>query len=423
MKHNLVSRERSEMSRRMALMRVAGVIVAHFCGVIPCVTAQSADAGKGPQDPTNRQLQQRVEQLEIELKELKNLLGKAAPAAPKVASADPEGEQPDTRTRFPSLEFHGFGDVSYVITDEKDGRNSFALGQLDLFVTSRLSENFDVLSEIVFEAGEDNHFSADVERLLLRYTPTDYFHAAAGRYHTAIGFQNTAYHHGTWFQTAVGRPFIFDFEDDGGILPLHQVGVTINGQIPSGSLGLRYVLEVGNGRNYSSNAEPVLNVADDNGYKAVNLALSARPDWLPGLQFGVSAYHDRVTPEGLPRINQTIVDGYAVYQRPKFEWLNEVLRIRNDPQGSATTTTWATYSQVSSQFGRYRPYLRYQYSYSPQSDLIFSSLGRSGVIHGPSVGLRYDFNELATLKLQYDHYWEDGGRRQNQFTTQVGFTF
>jgi len=36
------------------------------------------------------------------------------------------------------------------------------------------------------------------------------------RYHTAIGYYNTAYHHSTWFQTTTGRPFLFEFEDKGG---------------------------------------------------------------------------------------------------------------------------------------------------------------------------------------------------------------
>src|SRR6267142_555838 len=75
---------------------------------------------------------------------------------------------------------------------------------------SASSEKFKFLSEIVFEGGPDNiygvtrgeinTFSVDVERYLIQYSYNDYLNVAAGRFHTAIGYYNTAYHHSTWFQ-------------------------------------------------------------------------------------------------------------------------------------------------------------------------------------------------------------------------------
>ena len=109
----------------------------------------------------------------------------------------------------------------------------------------------------------------------------------AGRYHTAIGYYNTAYHHSTWLQTATGRPFLFKFEDDSGILPIHNVGVSVTGIIPSGRLGLHYIAEVGNGRASSSpNAEPVQNTVDENNGKSFNLRILFRPTGVRGLQAG-----------------------------------------------------------------------------------------------------------------------------------------
>jgi hypothetical protein len=171
------------------------------------------------------------------------------------------------------------------------------VGQLDLFMTAALGESFGIVSEVVFEADDANTFAVDVERLLLQYSPSTYFSIAVGRFHTAIGYYNAAYHHGNWFQTTTGRPIIFRFEDEGGILPVHGVGVTAHGHIPSGRLGLRYVAEVSNGRaSRSPSAEAVQNVQDENGRKAVNLAMLARPDWLPGLQGGFSIYLDERWP-------------------------------------------------------------------------------------------------------------------------------
>ena len=347
----------------------------------------------------------------------------AASTNPATEASEPASEAAGERTRFPTIQFRGFGDISYVVNDRRDEHNSFALGQLDLFLTSQLAEDLDVLGELVVESRDDNAFATEIERLQLNYRPSDYFNVAAGRYHTAIGYYNTAFHHGAWLQTAVGRPRIFGFEDDDGVLPIHNVGLSVSGQIPSGPLGLHYVFEVGNGRHYGATAEPVLNVADDNDHKAVNLGLTARPDGVPGLQLGVSAYHDTATPDGLPRLDQLIVAGHVVWQRPKFEWFNEVFWFRHAPAGGSATHAVAAYSQVARQWGRVRPLFRYQYTYAQRADVIFSNFGEPGLTHGPSVGLRYDFSALAALKFQYDHWWQSGGRSINQFTTQVVFTF
>jgi hypothetical protein len=77
-----------------------------------------------------------------------------------------------------------------------------------------------------------------VERLVLQYRGSDFFNADIGSYRTAIGYYSTAYLRGSWLQTAISRPKMFTFEDQGGFLPLHAVGVSVNGRIPSGDLSL-----------------------------------------------------------------------------------------------------------------------------------------------------------------------------------------
>src|SRR5207249_8140498 len=128
---------------------------------------------------------------------------------------------------------------------------------------------------------------------------------------------------------------------------IHNVGVSVSGSIPSGSLGLHYVAEIGNGRNYTKDEEPVLTVADNNQYKALNLELFARPSAWPGLQAGAGIYHDRLTTEGLPDIDQFIFSGHAVYLSPTFEWLNEALVLRHAPEDSSRVFyTLAFYTQI-----------------------------------------------------------------------------
>lgn len=331
------------------------------------------------------------------------------------------------------LRIRGFGDISLHGDSRPGDTTSFSLGQLDLFVTSDVSDKFKFISEIVFEggpndiygnvSGEANSFSVDIERYLLQYAHNDFLNISAGRGHTAIGYYNTAYHHSSWLQTTTGRPFLFDFEDHGGILPIHMVGVSASGQIPSGSLGLHYVAEVGNGRASRTplNEEPVLNEVDDKNHKAFNLALFARPEDIHGLQTGFSFYHDLLAPIGQPRISESILAGHAVLVRPKYEWLNEALLDRHVLAGTSMSfNTPGFYSQVSKQFGSYRPYLRYQYVNVSNREPVFSDVG---LRHGPSAGLRFDASESVALKFQYDYTFLRNQPGINQLALQMGFTF
>ena len=329
---------------------------------------------------------------------------------------------PDQASGMPTMQFRGFSDVSYRLDDESGTANSFSIGQFNLFITSKLTDKLSVLAEVVVEADLGNKVGIDLERLLLRWVSSDFLSVSAGRYHTAIGWYNTAYHHSAWMQTAIGRPLLFAFEDDGGFLPIHDVGLSLGGRIPSGSFGLRYIFEVGNGAaSRSIDDEPVQNVVDENNGKAVNVGLLARPAGLPGFESGISVYHDTLAPEGGPKIGESIIAGHAVYQASGVEWLNEVVYVRNaTADGGPVFDTVGFYTQASKQFGAWRPYLRYQYVNAPEDDPVFPGVGLQ---HGPSVGLRFDVADSAALKFQYDRTERRNLAGYNSFAVQVSFTF
>ena len=357
--------------------------------------------------------------------------GASVPAEPEQVQSDNAMERMDVSKTL--LRIRGFGDISLHGDTQRGDTTSFSLGQLDLFVTSDVSDKFRFLSEIVFEnggtniygtqVGDKNSFGVDIERYLLQYSHNDYFNLSAGRGHTAIGYYNTEYHHSSWLQTATGRPFLFEFEDHGGILPIHLVGVTASGQIPSGRLGLHYVAEVGNGRASRTplTEEPVLNDMDDQNHKAYNFALFARPEAVRGLQTGFSFYRDSLAPANSPKIMESIFAAHAILVRPRYEWLNEALLDRHAVQGTgAVYNTPAFYTQLSRQIGSYRPYLRYQYMNVANTEPIFPDVG---LRHGPSLGVRYDASESVALKFQYDYTRLRNQPAVNGLALQLGFTF
>jgi hypothetical protein len=403
-----------------------------------------ASDGQQPVDPeTVRALLARVTQLEDRVRVLeaeKATLSKQP--APETAVSTPPAETAPVASATPApapqaaagemhmgneaprLQIKGFSDIRYVASSLPGSTNSFALGQFNLFITSKLSDRFSVLAEVVTEADTaTNQFGIELERLLLNYHQSDLFNMGVGRYHSAIGFYNTAYHHSSWLQTTVDRPFLFEFEDGGGVLPIHNVGITMNGAIPSGSLGLHYVAEIGNGRATRTQfgQNPVQNVTDENNGKSFNFALFARPEGVRGLQFGASGYHDNLTPLTGPNVDEVILSAHAVYQSAKFEFMNEAILLHHTPSnGTPSVNAPGFYSQISRGWGKYRPYFRYEYLNVPDRDLIFPDVHR---MNGPLFGLRYDWGEYAAFKIQYQRTMRRLEPDYNILTLQTSFAF
>jgi hypothetical protein len=420
------------------------------------VVAISPATAQGDAETQLRQLLKRVEDLEGQVRELRanasgndgNRVQTAAttdttitspPVAPTTQAEQPAAQEEEAAAREqaavlgghehetgaggPRLKIQGFADVNLRASSQRGTNNAFSLGQLDLFITSQLSEKFSVVSELIMEAKRDNSFEFEIHRLLLRYALNDYLNLSAGRYHTGIGYYNTAFHHGSYFATAANRPFLFAFEGGGGILPLHNVGVSATGRIPSGKLGLRYIAEVGNGRSARAPFDRTVQTSfDENNGKSYNLGVIARPDALPGLQTGFSFYHDNLTPTDAPNVDQRIMSGHIIYQSPRYEWLNEAVFIRHKPDGAGRGATYTPgfYTQFARRFGKAQPYFRYQYINAPARDPLFFNVGRRG---GPSFGLRYDVTTYAAFKAQYDRTERRGLTALDELIMQLAFTF
>ncbi len=331
----------------------------------------------------------------------------------------------------PRLKLVVFGDVG--AQDFSHVPSTFEFGSLDLFMTARLSDKVSTLGEVLFVAQSDNSIGLDVERLLLRYRQSDYFSAAIGRYHTWVGYYNTAFNKGEFLETSVDRPFIYAFDDSGGVLPMQDVGITVTGKIPSGKAGLNYVIEAGNGRAWGLNVEPAQNNQDANNSKSINGGLFLRPERFSGLQLGFSIRHDNLTVPG-PPVGETIATVHAVYINSQYEILNEGVLVRHvEPSGPVFQTS-AFYSQFSRGFRAFRPYFRYQYFNAPSNDPVYFYAGQNtyvplyvttfvGRLNGPSLGIRYDFTEHSALKFQYDRFSLRGLNTENGLTAQVAFTF
>jgi hypothetical protein len=393
-------------------------------------------------DEATRQLLQRVNELEEKVKQLEEKQSAPAPAVlsapvavtvvPPAPEPPPEVEMPKVNEVAPRLKMIVFGDVgAQGYTHQPD---TFLFGSFDLFVRSRLSDKASALAEVLFIAQSDNIIQADVERLLFQYRQNDHLIASFGRMHSWVGYYNTAFNYAQYLQTTTDRPFVFAFDDSGGVLPMQEVGLNVTGKIPSGKLGLNYVVEVGNGRAWGPGAQPAQNNQDANNSKSINGGLFMRPDKFSGLQLGFSVRHDNLTIP-LPNVHETIAAAHAVFVNGKYEILNEAVYVRHDEiPGNSVFNTSAFYTQWSRAFRAYRPYFRYQYFNAPNDDPVYfystpsnyvppSATGFVGRLNGPSLGIRYDFTDYSAIKLQYDRISFRGFDAVNGLTGQVAFTF
>jgi hypothetical protein len=425
-----------------------------------------------------RQILERLDKDEQEIKDLRSQLANrpSAPAPTTNATVSPDAQWQqrieadetaltnlnsqiternlaEQKAVYPNLQFHGFGDVDYAADNRKPKsvpgnatgvpygvgyygvKNTFYLGELDIFLTSQLADNVSVVSETALAADSNNNMQIDIERLYLEYRYNDYFNVDMGRFHTALGYYNATYHHGTWLQTAIGRPTFLQFEDSGGILPVHMVGVDVHGAIPSGSLNLSYYAEVGNGLDYSANrnVDAVQEIISTSDSKAVNVALVAKPDWMPGLQFGGNVYYDFIMPDNVgttnnvPHNNQLIFGANLVYNNADWEFLNEGYLIADKPTGGQTQYDPAFYTQIARKFGLFTPYVRFNYYNIVLGDTLYAldwaGGVNAGVHYGPSVGLRFDFTTYAALKVQYDYLVDHGYNDASRINLQACFTF
>ena len=407
-------------------------------GLAVCMTlALSAGAQQAAgSDDVNQQLLRRIDQLEAKVKQLEEKQAAPAPAPAAVAPAPeppPAVEMPTANEIAPRLKMIVFGDVG--AEGYNHAADTFLFGSLDIFMRARLSDKVSVLGEVLFIAQGDNTIQPDVERLFLKYRQNDYFSVSVGRLHSAVGYYNTAFNYAQFLQTTTDRPFMYAFDDSGGVLPMQEVGVTVAGKIPSGKLGLHYFAEVGNGRAWGPDAQPAQNNQDGNNSKAVNGGLFIQPEKFPGLQMGFSLRHENdLTLPGPPRVNETIATAHVVYVNSKYEILNEGALVRHvEPSGPVFQAS-AFYTQFSRAFKAWRPYFRYQYFNAHDDDPVFIYASESnyappyatsfiGRINGPAFGIRYDFTDFAAIKFQYDHISLRGLDAQNGLTTQIAFSF
>ena len=374
--------------------------------------------------------------------------GKAAPA-PAAASAPVSAKIAEQDNRIEQLEktivqvsdnaakrndlgvpLHGFADVGYAHSsrDPNGRKHGFTLGNLDVYLTPQFGDRVKSILELVFEYGPDGTLATDLERLQFGYTFSDELTLWAGRFHTPYGYWNTAFHHGAQIQTAASRPRFVSFEDQGGILPAHAVGLQASGATRMGSGKLQYDAYLANGNSISSGVLDFNASKDDNSNKLVGgnvrYAFGGSLDGLTLGLHGLTQQVDSKDPGTTVSTKLNMVGAFAVLDRDNWEFISEYYKFRNKDlsSGTGTHSSWAGFAQLGYAVSEaWMPYLRLEKASLDQTDNYFA-LQNSGRSYKSSVvGLRYNVNPQSALKLELNQTTVQEPVEQNANEARVQF--
>lgn len=375
-----------QLSRRLAELEKPPAAAA----ASPTATATSAAAAASA-----NATQQRIESLERQLGDVTTALGNAR-------HADDTG-----------LPLHGFMDVGWSHSGSRAApgtRNGFKLGTLDFYLTPQFGPNVRSLIELAFEYDSDGGLATDLERMQIGYAFSDELVLWGGRFHTPYGYWNTAFHHGAQIQTSITRPRFIAFEDQGGILPGHSVGLWANGKQNTALGKLGYDVYITNGNRISQGVLDFNAGGDDNAGLAAGFNLSLSPRALPGLTLGVHGLRQTVAGENADasasgRARAQMLGGYLFFENDDWEVIGEGYRFRNRnlAAGGGMQGSWAAFLQVGRSIApRWVGFVRAEKAQLSAADPYFSLQESGSSYHALAAGLRYELDPRASLKLQLD---------------------
>lgn len=175
------------------------------------------------------------------------------------------------------IRIYGHVDNSSVFNNSKLMKNSFELGEHDMFITSTISNRISFLGEFVVKSDQLTTFSASIERARLKLNYLPKHSVIIGKIHSPVNYWNDVYHHGRVFFPTINRPKMF-----GHFIPLHTTGLRLQGQ-NIGKLRFGYDFVVGNGLSSTD-------VNDLDIFKSITAAVQINPS--VNTRISASYYYD-----------------------------------------------------------------------------------------------------------------------------------
>ena len=300
---------------------------------------------------------------------------------------------------------------------ENLGNDGFAKNQAAGHFHLNILNRFSIINELTSTRKHGSAFlSFEVERLIARINYSDHFKLSLGRFHTPVGYWNSAFHHGGWLQTTVDRPIAMKFGSK--ILPIHFVGGLLEGNV--GSSNFSYRVGFGNARsNKINDVRNNFNSVYDR--RAAIVGAAYRSTGRHRFEAGTGAlFNKAVTGGGLNKVDEAIFNGYFVLLSETPEIIAEYTHALHDSDLSNGHVN-SVYGQLAYRLpfagAKFKPYFRVEYiDVSRNNPLLGSSkLDYDGVLGG----LRWDVLQNVALKAEVRNEKFEGRERSTAFWFQV----
>jgi hypothetical protein len=307
-----------------------------------------------------------------------------------------------------------YGSVDYEATrtvlrsdNSATNENGFSIPTLDVFLRGSLG-NWSFLSEVLFDIDEGNTIGVDLDRFQVGYEVADWLKITAGRFHTSLGYYNTAYPQGgAVYLLPVDRPEVVDQHDNASIVPTSTVGINFHGKLPFHQQRISYDLDVSNGRGVQ--ADDLANGGDANNSKMLNLRLryevnglilggNAMVDWIPP-RVGIDPATDN--PDTL---REQIFGAHIAYVEHPWHLIAEGYHISHIGPNQ-TQRTIAGLAEFGYTLGQVTPYARYEMARFPSSTDVFwapTHQQERGNYDAVSTGIKIVPNENFAVKIELE---------------------
>ena len=325
------------------------------------------------------------------------------------------------------LNWQIFGDVSARYTHTYAQAPSFILGDIDLWFQRQVSEKWSAMGELMImdmNSEGDPNYHIHPARLFIEYAHSDTLQLRIGQTHTPIGLYSQLYPHGArFFEPTIHRPLLGTVKHGKELLPLHTVGLRIQGSYEvNDHLELQYLVGIGNGGAHGG--------IDYNLWKTPFAQLRVLPLDIEDLSFVFSAYTDRLTEGEVDNLYQLIGSASVLYNPFPIGILLETFWVQHAGSfaqlfgGSSAgahmmsdlsvprTSLFGGYLQLTyaldesnGVFGLVESFTR------DENDILFNDHTPYTNYFGVHAGHSYLFNQHVVLKSGYAYSWADNLHR------------
>ena len=313
---------------------------------------------------------------------------------------------PAATDRFPAFRLGAFADLVWSHPTGPGGKDR-AAGEVDLYASSRLANNWSALGEVLIRHTGSvdnidlsaNTWELNLERLYVTYNPSDQLRVEIGQIHTGIIQWNEREHRSQFLQTPIDVPAIARRESQRGAWPLHFDGAWVSGRVP-GSLGAEYGVGFGAARGSErDNIQPLFR----HGISPAALFLvSVAPDALTGFEAGTSGYVGHIRAPGitLRELDATV---FSSFVRGGIEFRGEWARmVHSQVGGPAEFVTRGWYVLGSfrprGRWKPFRPYVLIDSLHVAQGEQYLADVREQD---GWSAGLRWDLSSRLAIKTEF----------------------